>query len=396
MTKAAPAALAFVVFPAAASAVVPSFDVTPIDPGLTPRSVNVGGLVVGYAGSDLGDVAASWTVSGGLNSLDGGTAPGGEPLPTSRAFAVDASDRIGGYGQSGNDFFAAIWGDPTDAPTVFAPNLPPGDVPRTPSAAVTGLADAGHAVGWANRLQASSIQAARWSADGAVLLADVDDPRPVPFGTSYANAVNDAGIVVGVDLVTDATQSVFYPVRWDADGVPTVLEVPAGQDTAANTQAWDINDSGLVSGAVLGDPRLWDSDGDVIPLTTPAGVMATSDGLNDLDDAGRVIGPTDDGGRPLIWLDPAGGDVAVYVDDLLDDDSWRITSAIDIAGDDGVVRVVGTAINPLVNGGDPVPVLLTAVVPEPATAGILVVAGLMLARRRRGSRGARPRASGAT
>ena len=383
MTKAAPAALALVVLPAAASAVVPSFDVTGIDPDLTPRAVNRGGVVVGYTAGG-GDRAAAWTDADGLLTLGGGVAPGGEPLPTSRAFAVDASDRIGGYGQSGNDFFAAVWGDPMDAPTVFAPNLPPGDVPRTPSAAVTGLADAGHAVGWANRLQAGSIQAARWSADGAVLLADVDDPRPVPFGTSYANAVNDAGIVVGIDLVTDAASSVFYPVRWDADGVPTVLEVPAGQSVLAETQAWDINNSGLVSGAVLGDPRLWDSDGDVIPLTTPAGVAATSDGLNDLDDAGRVVGPTDADGRPLIWLDPVGGDVAVYLDDLLADTSWTMTSAIDIAGDDGVVRIVGTAINPFVNGGDPVPVLLTAVVPEPAAAGTLVVAGLMLARRRRG------------
>ena len=133
------AALSLLAAASPAAAVVPSFTVTPIDPDLTPRSVNAGGLVVGYVGSDLGDVAASWSVTGGLNSLDGGTAPDGEPLTTGRALAVDASGRIGGYGRSGNALFAGIWNGPNDRPTVFAPNLGPvggsrGARPRASSA----------------------------------------------------------------------------------------------------------------------------------------------------------------------------------------------------------------------------------------------------------------------
>ena len=98
--------------------------------------------------------------------------------------------------------------------------------------------------------------------DGPRQQADVPD----------RNAINDAGQIAATLLVAGQRQA----VRWSADGTATALPALPGHTW---TNAWSINDDGVVSGWSRqlpnddgeNNPVLWDASGAVVALGTAPG-----------------------------------------------------------------------------------------------------------------------------
>lgn len=119
---------------------------------------------------------------------------------------------------------------------------------------------------------------------------------------SVANAINNAGVVVGY---TDVTPGLPHAFRWSA-GVMTDLGVePGGDDSVANA----VNDAGQVAGIVdrqsggYGYPARWSAAG---ALTDLGGTVTNELGVgNAIDPAGRVAGgqrPANSEGSPIAEL----------------------------------------------------------------------------------------------
>ncbi|MFD9890920.1 hypothetical protein ACFWY9_16360 [Amycolatopsis sp. NPDC059027] len=107
-------------------------------------------------------------------------------------------------------------------------------------------------------------------------------PMPGDSGT-YANAVNDAGTVVG--------QSGRRPVRWDRDDRVSALPLPRGYTGGSPTS---VNDSGEIGGNVyLGDweslhPVRWNRAGRVEELPLPPGAISSAGAV--INARGSVMG----------------------------------------------------------------------------------------------------------
>ena len=111
----------------------------------------------------------------------------------------------------------------------------------------------------------------RWRAGRMTVLKAPDGSRQ-QADVPDRNAINDAGQIVATLLVAGQRQA----VRWSADGTATALPALPGHTW---TNAWSINDDGVVSGWSRqlpnddgeNNPVLWDASGAVVALGTVPG-----------------------------------------------------------------------------------------------------------------------------
>ncbi|MEN3359036.1 MAG: hypothetical protein V7637_3018 [Mycobacteriales bacterium] len=128
----------------------------------------------------------------------------------------------------------------------------------------------------------------------------VTDLGALAGGVSGANAVNNAGVVVGVSTVDSLRQ---HAVRWSANGAITDLGLLPG---GASSSALAVNDAGQVAGVAdrsdggFGYPVRWSAAGAITDLGGPiTNRLGEADGI---DPAGRVVGgqrPADSEGAPV-------------------------------------------------------------------------------------------------
>jgi probable HAF family extracellular repeat protein len=129
--------------------------------------------------------------------------------------------------------------------------------------------------------------------------------------TSVANAINNAGVVVGTTTVASGAQHGF---RWSAaTGMVDLGVLPGGSNSVANA----INDAGQVAGTAdrenggYGYPVRWSSTGAITDL---GGTITNRLGVgNGIDPTGRVAGgqrAADSEGSPFAMLyDTSGGSI---------------------------------------------------------------------------------------
>ena len=111
----------------------------------------------------------------------------------------------------------------------------------------------------------------RWKAGRMTVLKGPDGQRQ-RADVPDRNTVNDRGQIAGTLLIAGQRQA----VRWSRDGTATLLPALPGHTW---TNAWSINDDGVVSGwsrALPNDdgennPVIWDASGNVVPLATAPG-----------------------------------------------------------------------------------------------------------------------------
>jgi hypothetical protein len=127
------------------------------------------------------------------------------------------------------------------------------------------------------------------------------DGRVADLGPGVAEAVNEAGVVVG--WRSDAAGT--HAIRWGRNGVAHDLGMPG------SSWATDINDRGTVVGysAASGSPIagfVIEADGDVEDLSAPSGLEGSDIWPSAVNDRDEIVGvaQTDDGLgrlRPVLW-----------------------------------------------------------------------------------------------
>ncbi len=185
-------------------------------------------------------------------------------------------------------------------------------------------------------------------------------------GGSYATGINTSGIVVGSSGISD-THGSDRGFRWSAGGGMVNLGTPASQGLAGlslftQSYAQNINDAGLIVGAAdrgsgLTRAVYWDTNDVIHDIGTLGGSSGWAYAVND-DNV--IIGFSNNGiGNRAFGYVPGGS--ITDLNSLLDPSStgWLITRAYDI-NNDGVIVGEGTF------GGITQAVVLTPV-PEPGT-----------------------------
>jgi probable HAF family extracellular repeat protein len=186
-------------------------------------------------------------------------------------------------------------------------------------------------------------------------------------GGSYATGINEAGVVVGSSGITD-THGSDRGFRWSATGGMVSLGTPASQGLpglADFTQSYaqNLNDAGLIVGAADRGPGLtravyWDEYDVIHDIGTLGGTSGWAYAVNN----DRVIvGFSNDGtGNRAFGFVPGG--TITDLNTLLDPSAvgWTITRAYDI-------NDLGLIVGEGVFGGVAQAVLLTPI-PEPGTA----------------------------
>jgi hypothetical protein len=143
-----------------------------------------------------------------------------------------------------------------------------------------GVNASGVAVGLAHDTTCGCQFAVRWDANGNVTKLGGPD--------SEARDINDSGVIVG--------KVVGQAFKWTATDGMVQLPRPFGNGSVA----WAINNAGYIAGAIDNVAVLWRPDGTVINLGTFGGIAVASD----VNNFGVVVGRG--GGRGFVW-DSIGG-----------------------------------------------------------------------------------------
>jgi probable HAF family extracellular repeat protein len=282
--------------------------------------------------------------------------------------------------------------------------------------------DAGQIVG-KSAFTASSYHGVMWDGSGA------NDVGAVGAGGSFANAINDDGVVVG-STYTGAGAAASHAFTWTKSGGMVDYGAPTGPNgnagfnaisnngVLAGTQyllfspfkaaratlgdtrslapmavggqfssgmAMSINESGIIVGwhapSGSGKPAIFNKDNTVTYLDVASLGMTEGQAL-DINEDGVIVGKAggfDDEGNQLgtafVYMDNTMFDVA----NLLDPASGQGWSQFfEAAGINDLGQIVGEG----VYNGQITGFVMTPVVPEPASLGLLSVAGMLLRRRR--------------
>jgi probable HAF family extracellular repeat protein len=187
-------------------------------------------------------------------------------------------------------------------------------------------------------------------------------------GSGSATDINDNDMIVGISVPENESRMVA--TVWQ-NGQVAALEMPDGHTESA---AWSINAAGVAVG-FSGDPgsvyqaARW-NDGRITLLTLPAGTWTSH--AADINAAGQIVGTTaqDSGSQATLWELDTPYDLQSL---LVDPGNWTLfhVSAINDAGQ---IVVWGS------NGGGISSLLLTPV-PEPASTGLLLAGGVLIAMR---------------
>jgi len=257
-----------------------------------------------------------------------------------------------------------------------------------------GINDANEMVGNMRLPSNDFSRAFVWSpTGGTVQLPTIhpDDPgNSVPAydgfeGGSYATGINNSGVVVGSSGLSD-THGSDRGFRWSESGGMVNLGTPASQGLASlanftQSYAQNLNDAGLIVGAAdrgsgLTRAVYWDANDVIHDIGTLGGNSGWAYAVND-DNV--IVGFSNNGvGNRAFGFVPGG--TITDINTLLDASStgWLITRAYDI-NNSGVIVGEG-----MFNGVSQA-VILTPV-PEPATLGLALIAAPALWWLRRGRR----------
>jgi hypothetical protein len=224
--------------------------------------INDAGVSVGYArkyaasGVDKGYRAVRWEASGvavelgNLGTDSAGYTNTSAGAINSAGMAVGTVDKYDASGAPTGGPRAVRW----DASGVALELSNPGTSPVAGSSSVYDINDAGTAVGFIAKIDAShvsrGIRAVRWDASGAATEMGTLGTDVAGFGDSIAFAINSAGIAIGYanDYDGEGQPLGRKPVYWGPDGVPVELNTlidPASGWTL--TEADAISDTNWIS-----------------------------------------------------------------------------------------------------------------------------------------------------
>ena len=210
--------------------------------------------------------------------------------------------------------------------------------------------------------QDGSLQAATATFDGTFTLL----PSPANALTTYATAINDAGVVVGQAYTTDGPTA----VRWNNGAVEQMVVSPEWQENAMAIHGHVINASGLsVFSLYSQDPSvsgayLWTNAG---AQRIVAGTLAIPLGISDTGDIAFF------GIDQSLW---SAGQTYAPADLLIDGQTGRDFMINDIAAD-------GTLLAQFWSPETGSSFALLEVVPSPGGATFCAIAAVALTRRRR-------------
>lgn len=231
-----------------------------------------------------------------------------------------------------------------------------------------GVNNAAQIVGHSYSAGAQAPQATIWQNGTATHLASIGT-APNAFAYSYANAINDAGQVVGYSAGPDFSD---HATLWqNGQAIDLVDPMDWGY-----SYAYDINNHGAVVGSKNDQAIIW-RDGLAFNLGTLAGVEPDAlSSANAINDAGQVVGWIGGNGlerRPFLWTAESG---MVDIDSLIDpNDPLRSLVSFDSVLDiNNKGEIVGGAL--FRRNGVEWHAYMLAPVPEPSTWG-LVFAGLL-------------------
>jgi probable HAF family extracellular repeat protein len=209
-------------------------------------------------------------------------------------------------------------------------------------------------------------------ADTYTLLPFLDGSDTTNGARQFANAINDGGVVAGAAR-TQAGQAT-RAVRWVPDGSGGYAIETLARPTSGTTfsNSFGINDLGQIVGSFTDGQSqavLWNPDGTVELLGLPSGASGTS--ARDINNSGLIVGDVVAGAGNYAFLHRDG-----QLHDLNDlisgpSDFLRLTNALGI-NDRG--QVVGYGV--LAGGG--IRGFVLTVVPEPSSV-LLAVIGLGIA-----------------
>jgi hypothetical protein len=324
----------------------------------TALAINAAGTIVGQAqktkegGFDFGPRPVRWDV-GSTAPTELGNLGTFHDFAAGSARAINTSGVIVGsstkYGFDSYFGERAVRWDASGTTATELGNLGVDGLGYTLSVAVA-INDAGSAAGYAEKYTGGTsrgYRAVRWDASGtaATELGNLGTDS-VGNSVSIANAINDAGIVVGyAQKYTDGRDRSFRAVRWDPSGRATELgNLGTTRDGVADSRAFAINSAGTAVGF-----------------------------------AQKFVGGADQSIRAVLWNADA---LAIDLNTLIDPKSgWTLLEAHGIS-DTNWVSGIGAFD---ADGNGPLPAYdraflmnVSSVVPEPASVGLFTCASTLL------------------
>jgi len=311
-----------------------------------------GTTVVGWGGDGTGhDVAFSWTLAEGMVNL--GTIPGGGRFTVANDVSADGSVIVGNARFADPIGYAAVIWTAAAGHRVLSTSAPGFQVGEATAVSADGTVVVGAGTWNGNVLPAESF---RWSASsGATPLGRIDDN---PFGNRAFAVSGDGAVVVGSSGPSFPAEAFIWS---EPGGIRSLgFTNPSAARAISSDGRYIIGADGRV-----GSMR-WSARGGVTPLEGISPSAISDDGRTIV---GSVRGAGDESSA-VLWDEDSH---VRLLEDILENDlglelgGWRLLAATDVSADGTVI--VGRGYNP---GGRPES--FVAIIPEPATVWLLIVA----------------------
>lgn len=315
------------------------------------RGLNENNVVVGSSSAigGSGQVAFTWTSGTGMTALPSLAI---SSIPNASAQAINDSGIAVGFSQgAGNPQRAARWNADLTATSISTGF----------SDGAASINNAGVAVGTV------SSRAVFWTAGSST---PVNLALPANTNESSASSINNAGMIGGSSsmvIIDEGLSMVSTSATvWNAGTIYTFTN--SSESVDSNVAA--INNNGLAAVQIFDENNvstsiLWN------PVTgTTSAFSSTGFVVQDINDSAMTVGQI----NGLAALGSSDGSITL-LNSLINDPTWNLTYASEI-NNAGAIVGYGT------HNGQTEAFLMTAV-PEPASLGLLGIAGLMALRRKR-------------
>lgn len=220
----------------------------------------VNGIAIGNSSNSSRSRPVKWSLASGPQLL-----PLLSALPNNSVLAMNSSGLMGGQAETSFGIQPAMW-SPSGTVTALPVTTPwQGTV-----GGVRGINSHGTLVGWGNG--GGGVRALRWSSTGALTTLG----SFTFFSSLRANAINDAGLVVGAGGTSSSGERA---VMWDQAGTPTYFDdliVSAPPGIYGSHDILGINASGAVVGYGSFGGR-WSSFV-AVPVPEPASLLVLAAG----------------------------------------------------------------------------------------------------------------------
>jgi hypothetical protein len=290
-------------------------EITGLDPGVT---YYVRAYAVNSAGAAYGEEISFTTVAGEYVVRVLGKAEG---YPTLGNSLNEKCQVAGSYHRGDNRFSPFIWAPDTGFRTI--------NVPGDGSAfAING---GGTVVGVVTTDGAD--RAYTWSEAGGVrLYLPPAGPDGVNLTSSFGAAINSHGVIAGHGARTDFQSATV----WRQDSEPIVLRAHPLGSSLSSYWANAINDAGVVVGQEGARPAVWSASGED-PERLAGNLVGRAWGLNNRGDVVGVVGPSISAlNEAMLWRDSQ----PVRLMALPGHEAATVRSVTD-PDDHGVIRAVG-------------------------------------------------------